>query len=279
MYERFTIILSNWCNLRCPFCLQNATVNNGKEISAESLISFFESGKVAPKVFKLTGGEPLSPQVYEKTKKIVEYAISKGIRTQLNTNGTYKFTGDFDKELLNFQVSLDGLKEKHESLRGNGTFEKTVNFIKRVTKTGYKVNIMQVLQEETTRDEVEEFINFSVNEFNIHPKFQRMAPSGRASGNKEVINIDYDMDEFIENKGCSCRGVKYKCTTPEGKSTQIGIDQHGNIIPCPLLGKYKFGTIFNFNEFKIRQEISRKLKGCTCCYPDGYKGEVSFGHI
>lgn len=280
MFNGFTVILSNFCNLRCPYCLQDAAVKQGREISAKELIAFFNSGKVDIKFLKLTGGEPLSNEVYPKTKAILDYAFSRGIKIQLNTNGTYPLQDDLNKDLLTFQVSVDGLYDRHDKVRGKGVFDKTIAFIREQVPKGYGVNVMRVIQEDSEPGEVEEYIDFFVKNFGIYPKFMQMTPNGRAElYRKTDITSKADLAELINSKGCNCRPIKYRCSTPEGKANRAGIDQYGNIIPCPMMKKFTFGTIYNFNETKIREEMSRRLKGCTCCYPEGYKEKYSFAFI
>jgi MoaA/NifB/PqqE/SkfB family radical SAM enzyme len=273
MYNSFTVILSNHCNLRCPYCLQDATLVKGREISAQELIHFFNSDKVDLQDLKLTGGEPLSPQVYSKTKALVEYALSKGIKTQVNTNGTYDLVDDFESGLLTFQVSVDGLREDHDNFRGKGVFDKALKFIETQQSKGHRIKVMRVIQEDYSLEEINKFIDFFINNFNLHPFFQPVAKSGRGKDYREKdISFDGELEGLLSNKKCKSRGVKTECGTPKGIYDKCGIDQFGNIIPCPLLQQYKFGTIYNFNEKRIRNEMALRTSKCTCAFPDGYEG-------
>ncbi|KLU65739.1 cyclic pyranopterin monophosphate synthase [Desulfosporosinus acididurans] len=271
-FDTFTIILSNYCNLRCPFCLQAASVADD-EVSAVDLIKFLS--KYPLRTLKLTGGETLSGPVFPKTKLLYDYGISRGASIQVNTNGTFAFNDNPDKDLLMFQVSLDGLKTKHDSIRGKGVFDKAIKFIKTQQKRGYKLKIMNVITPETTTGELGEFVDYCLSTLNIRPHFQFAAPVGRAVGLRHAFDLERinSTVEFLIDKGCdeTTRRIAFvgDCSIPQGRSSNLGIDHHGNLISCPILQDYKIGTIYeDLSDSKIRQRFARsKVSRCTCTFP------------
>ena len=127
------LIINSRCNLKCPFCIRkNLTFMDDMSMSTvcqifESIEGIFDNiGSVI-----ITGGEPtLHPNFFD----IVDMACNRFKRVLINSNGV--FSTEIAEALkermahnLYVQISLDGLKGVHDKLRGNGSFEKTVNSI------------------------------------------------------------------------------------------------------------------------------------------------------
>ncbi len=116
------------CNLNCRHCYLGEKRNRDLELEViqKILKEFGEYG------FKLliTGGEPL---LHENFWEILAFAKKFPIRVELLTNGTL-VTKDIAERLSKYvhcvQISLDGMEEGHEILRGKGTFHDTLKGIK-----------------------------------------------------------------------------------------------------------------------------------------------------
>jgi SynChlorMet cassette radical SAM/SPASM protein ScmE len=124
------ILLTDQCNLYCNFCLINASEKaNTKELHTAEWLRFFESLKKL-RVFNISisGGEIfLRHDLFVLLKKLRENRMH---RITLLTNGTL-ITKEIANQLSrinmkNISISVDGLKEKHEQIRGKGTFLRTV---------------------------------------------------------------------------------------------------------------------------------------------------------
>ena len=91
----------------------------------------------------LSGGEPLlHPRFWEINDILQNYAF----RSVLLSNGTL-ITKEIAKRLLvhEVQISLDGMKEGHESLRGKGAFEKTVMAIGHLQEANIRVSVATMI--------------------------------------------------------------------------------------------------------------------------------------
>jgi sulfatase maturation enzyme AslB (radical SAM superfamily) len=119
------IAVTDKCNMRCPNCLYRNDNKNFRVISAgkaESLIREID----APIVL-LSGGEPLlDGAILETTRNIAGISRQLGRITGILTNGvTLKkvvmsnFPEFRPSSAFFFQISVDGLKDVHNSLRGN----------------------------------------------------------------------------------------------------------------------------------------------------------------
>lgn len=138
------IVTSMRCNLRCTYCYETL---DGRTNSVEDIISFqtaylipkLETGKYDGIVIDYIGGEPfLHPDMLLKSMDHItqlkeKYNLCK-TEFVICTNGT-RFNDERClsilkkyKNELTLNVSLDGIKEKHDSQRidknGNGSFDK-----------------------------------------------------------------------------------------------------------------------------------------------------------
>ena len=143
--------LTERCNLRCRHCYQSGTV---PEMSCEEICraidnvgNAFQSWvteyemEMSPS-FHFTGGEPL---LRKDLFPILDYARQSGFSTSLMSNGTL-----IDSEMARLisearvndvQISLDGLETTHDSLRGKGSFQRTLKGINNLVSQGVEANI------------------------------------------------------------------------------------------------------------------------------------------
>jgi Fe-coproporphyrin III synthase len=95
-------------------------------------------------VLVIEGGEPT---LYPDVSKIVDYVKSKGMYCILITNGTQ------DLSYLNpdvFWISIDGMKQVHNYIRGDGAFDKVIETLKKFPEKKFvslttlsKINVMK----------------------------------------------------------------------------------------------------------------------------------------
>lgn len=130
------------CNLRCRHCFTGECLN--LDLSFEKISKVLREFEAIQGLRVLvTGGEPLLHPEFERINQMLpEFALRK----ILFTNGL-NLTEEWLKK-LNFheiQISLDGMKTGHESLRGRGTFEKTLSSVKKALSHGFDVSIATVI--------------------------------------------------------------------------------------------------------------------------------------
>jgi len=131
------ILITNNCNLRCKMC-------SFWKIKSENELSLSEIKKIIDYVHEwgvptitIGGGEPL---LRKDAVDIIRYSSSKGIITNLITNGTLinesLAKSLMESNLFRIGVSIDGSKpEIHDKIRGvPGTFSRAVNGIKLLNK-------------------------------------------------------------------------------------------------------------------------------------------------
>jgi MoaA/NifB/PqqE/SkfB family radical SAM enzyme len=271
MIHEISIVVSRKCNLLCPHCYSESGNINEEETTTEELINFMEQFPRLEEL-KLTGGEPMMPGVYEKTNALCKYAASRNLKLKINTNGTFSVPKDFSAIPSNttFQVSLDGMKEVHDMIRGEVVFDKACEFIRDVKQKGFNVFTMTVMSE-LNNDNLEELIKFIKTELQVPSYIQVLSDMGRGRN----VNPDYNPIEAYERAialGGICRKPVNHCTkllsSPLGDL--IAIDNKGFIIPCPYLRDDKFGTIREpFNEYMLRLKMTDIHYDKTCSFPNG----------
>ena len=133
------------CNLRCVHCYAHATESSTKdELSTEegrTLIDDLSAFGVPVLLF--SGGEPL---VRKDLPELASYAVSKGMRAVISTNGTLitPTTAKTLKEIgLSYVgISLDGMEDVNDRFRGvKGAFAKAIEGIENCKAAGIKVGL------------------------------------------------------------------------------------------------------------------------------------------
>jgi len=133
------------CNLKCVHCYSaSENINYANELSTDegkNLIDDLSSFEVPVLLF--SGGEPLTRKdLYE----LASYAVSKGIRTVISTNGTLiteEVAGKLKKFNLSYVgISLDGVGSTNDAFRGKkSAFQKALQGIRNCQKVGLKVGL------------------------------------------------------------------------------------------------------------------------------------------
>jgi len=143
------------CNLRCVHCYaRSEDVSYENELTHEQSLKMIDDlADFGVPVILFSGGEPL---VHPRLAEYAEYAVKKGMRAVVSTNGTL-ITAEKAKVLKDIGlsyvgISLDGLEETHDKFRGlKGAFKKAMQGIKNCQEAGIKVGL-----------------RFTINKRNVH---------------------------------------------------------------------------------------------------------------
>jgi len=133
------------CNLKCVHCYAHATEGStSDELStAEGRRMIDDLADYGVPVLLFSGGEPL---VRKDLPELAAYAVEKGMRAVISTNGTLisKATAQNLKEIgLSYVgISLDGLEPVNDHFRGvNGAYKKAMRGIRNCQEAGIKVGL------------------------------------------------------------------------------------------------------------------------------------------
>jgi Fe-coproporphyrin III synthase len=133
------------CNLKCVHCYAHATDGkSGNELStAEGRRLIDDLAEFGAPVLLLSGGEPL---VRKDLPELAAYAVEKGMRAVISTNGTLidRSSAQVLKDIgLSYVgISLDGLEPVNDRFRGvKGAFDKAMQGIRNCQEAGIKVGL------------------------------------------------------------------------------------------------------------------------------------------
>ena len=118
------IKITQRCNLRCRHCTWNNKIT--KDLSTtiwERIIDDLYIQGVS--ILVIEGGEPT---LYRGISGIVDYVKSKGMYCIFITNGTQDIS-NVNPDV--FWISIDGMKKSHDSIRGEGVFDKVIETLKK----------------------------------------------------------------------------------------------------------------------------------------------------
>jgi 12,18-didecarboxysiroheme deacetylase len=183
------------CNLKCVHCYARAVDRTQeKELSHEQGLSLIDDlAAFGAPVVLFSGGEPLMrPDLVE----LANYAVSKGMRAVISTNGTL-ISKDKARELkkvgLSYVgVSLDGMEEVNDRFRGRkGAFKDAMKGIINCQEAGLKVGLRFTINRMNTA-EVPRI--FDLLEENRIPRvcFYHLVYAGRGS---DLVDEDLDHEE------------------------------------------------------------------------------------
>lgn len=143
------------CNLKCVHCYaQSEDLSYDNELDHKQCLAMIDDlAAFKVPVILFSGGEPL---VHPRLTEYAEYAVGKGMRAVISTNGTLitKEKAKVLKEIgLSYVgISLDGLEETHDKFRGmKGSFQKALSAIRNCQEAGIKVGL-----------------RFTINKRNVH---------------------------------------------------------------------------------------------------------------
>lgn len=148
--------ITHRCNLRCSHCYQDDYSAFSSRKSLEAVLNQYSRllGEYGFKGYlNITGGEPLAhPDLFW----LLEEAGNRGITTAVLTNGT--LIGRREAAELNrldvdyVQVSLDGLRETHDKIRGEGSFDLAIRGIRELKAQGIYVTVAFTAQRENYKE-------------------------------------------------------------------------------------------------------------------------------
>ncbi|MCC7543051.1 MAG: radical SAM protein [Deltaproteobacteria bacterium] len=136
------------CNLRCVHCGSRAGLARERELTtAECLDVVSQLAELGCELVTLSGGEPTLRRDWDTVARAV---ASRGLFVNMVTHGAYPRPGQaddvarraLDAGLCNVGVSVDGPQPVHDSIRGEGTFARTLHSIDRFRAAGLPVTVM-----------------------------------------------------------------------------------------------------------------------------------------
>jgi MoaA/NifB/PqqE/SkfB family radical SAM enzyme len=115
--------LTHRCNLACRYCDRHAALPD--EMEHDDLFgALAELWQLGMRSISLDGGEPL---LHPHVGEIVEWLVNRGVVVRMNTNGLLIPAHlDVVRNLAKVKISLDGLQEVHDAVRGHHAWNRAI---------------------------------------------------------------------------------------------------------------------------------------------------------
>lgn len=269
--DYITLELTKKCLLNCSHCYLDKTEKI--EISEKKIHKILDdliSIKVS--TIQLTGGEPM---LYPQIEYVIDTLVNNGIKVLITTSGFYPpekedyILGLISKIQKNHgfvQVSLDGLKDTHNSIRKNRScFERTINVIQKLVKMNIEVHTAMCVQK----------INFSEVEavtalvqtlgVKLH-RISNIIEEGNATkeilvNTEELIKVinhvsqQYSTKKFVvSNSEYSSKIISNRKSPNCGCGTlMLTISSNLDVYPCTL----NRTSMFNLNKIKLIEGLTK----------------------
>jgi len=246
------IRITSKCNLSCPFCY----LKDGLNQEEKDHLSLEEWEKILSKlpkytVLDITGAEPVA---YSQFIPFLRLLKKLGLRYSITTNGTLYNKDTADELVKNglqvLMVSLDGMEETHNRLRGNSNaFARTLKFLKNVenAKNKYKSNTPLINIKTTILDEnygeIISLIDFCRSHVNVDLYSYSFLFQNRARGGMKLLD-QFDFKEFNVGNYAKYRHVD------ELKKVVRDIEKYKSKVNFPIIYKprMKVNDIFRYIE-------------------------------
>ena len=141
--------ITDRCNLRCKHCYIGDNIFSELSVKQiETILGEFEAMQGLRVM--ITGGEPLMHGSFQKINAMLPGFF---VRKVLFTNGLL-----LDQSLLKIlnvdeiQISIDGLEDAHDALRGKGTFKKALHAVEQAVGSGFEVSIATMVHNKNLGD-------------------------------------------------------------------------------------------------------------------------------
>ncbi|UGV39841.1 12,18-didecarboxysiroheme deacetylase [Methanococcoides orientis] len=144
------------CNLRCVHCYaQSKDIDYKDELTTEQGRELIDDlAEFGSPVILFSGGEPL---MRKDLPELAEYAISKGMRAVISTNGTLideEMAKTLKKIGLSYVgISIDGVRETNDKFRGmKGAFDDAMAGLRNCQREGIKVGLRFTINKQNVAD-------------------------------------------------------------------------------------------------------------------------------
>ncbi len=202
--------LTEGCNLRCRHCYQTGQSRGAdlsmpeiKEVVSEISEAMEDWAKnyqmdFSPS-FNLTGGEPL---LREDLLQVINETRARGFDVFLLTNGTLITAGKANSlakaGVKGVQVSLEGPEKIHDSIRGAGSYAKSMLGVKALLDAGLIVTLNATLSNINAKN-LPEMVSIAMDNGVQRLGFSRLVPSGRGAGLMPEMLSPGQVKELYEN--------------------------------------------------------------------------------
>ena len=248
------IILTNSCNLKCYFCGNKHRKTKGWENNqapVEKIKNLIDDLKdLGVKGIEFTGGgEPL---LYPHFEKVAQYALNKGIKIALVTNGTK--LSEIPLSLLEnmdwIRISINSSHSNYKKIHGVDCYDNVIKSLKYIN--GLKIpnkGVSYIFGIHSDLKDAQELLN-DIQSFNL----DYFRVSSDISKNIKINIGELESSQIpIVNSSDRCKRVSKTCGIFYYKPV---INCDGNIYPCCIMTYIENNLIGR--DFDIKSVINNK---------------------
>lgn len=245
--------LTDACNLSCRHCLFSASPAKSRSIDPKLLQKTVEQGlQLGCRLFSFTGGEPfIYPDFISFLQKLLSdnpdchaAVLTNGMLLDLHLDELTSM------DRLHLQISLDGLEESHDRLRGTGSYQKLIKNLQALQRANIPFTLSVALSRENIND-LPELVELAseLGASSIHLLYHFI----RGKGNKDqfitpdqifpklreawlladTLDLQIDNIETMRSQIFSTPATRYDLSNTAWESVAIGPD--GIVYPSPAL--------------------------------------------
>lgn len=213
--------VTNRCNLACSHCMFSSSPEEEAELPYSQLKKLSdEAYDLGCRLFVLTGGEPL---IHRERRDILRHFQDYGdVDLVMLTNGlNLQRTLDLESLLSGFihlQISVDGLEENHDAIRGKGVFSAVQHNLRWLQshKVPYTISMCVTCD---TMSEMPRMIEFAANHgaTNVHFMWYFI----RGKGESLSVPVIHDLSEKMKEAHSIAQKLSLSIDNIENLKTQI----------------------------------------------------------
>ncbi len=191
--------ITNKCNLTCSHCLFSCSPREKQELRANKILKIAaEANALGCNVFVLTGGEPF---VHPEIGLIIDGILKLGdthlciLTNGMNLSKVLK-TYWIDCDRFHLQISVDGRQDRHDKIRGKGSFLHLIKNLKWLGEHGFPFTISMCVTRENAED-MSYMIELAsdVGAINVHYMWYFIRGRG---GKEDFAPIDLIFENFVK---------------------------------------------------------------------------------
>ncbi|MBI5076349.1 MAG: selenobiotic family peptide radical SAM maturase [Nitrospirae bacterium] len=188
--------LTQACDLHCKHCYDRSDRSQMSIEQALAVLKDFRAfcnNRFVSGSISFTGGNPLLfPHVKELYRAAADYGFSLSMLGNPASRETLESLLEI-QELSHFQVSLEGLPEHNDSIRGRGHFDRTITFLALLRKMGIYSMVMLTL----TKDNMAQVIPLAEMLRNLTDSFFFNRLSAVGEGAQLTMPDTDSFEEFL----------------------------------------------------------------------------------
>ena len=249
-FQTIYLHITKQCNLNCTYCYFDAGQPMDTELTTHELLSVLsDSVALKPEKIVFTGGEPLFRKDLIRLARSLKKTRSYS-KVCLSTNGTLITQQNAEDLVSNFdeiRISIDGFEDEHDSLRGDGTFRKTMMAFNHILHSGGDpIAFITVcsLNFPILKDFMQYLLSCRINKIHVSP----LKEAGRADDSNQLCDF-FKIQELVEAFWFETFGLPMMREKNRANNCGVGrfltVYPDGSVYPCHLLAfpEFRLGNV------------------------------------